>query len=212
MRWITAVAVVLTAAVGIVVMASSAGGSPDPTSAVSALKTGGSVTLGTSTLNALQDAGFPVDSAGAVSVAAPDGGSRWLIVPGAKDGACLVLPDGGATCGGSAMLGQSGIVGFIPDEEASASLGLPSHVDPSQLKSGAVTEQSAGAPRGSIAVHGLVSDAVTTVAAVTSTGRVLGDTATITDNVFELNGVPLGQAASVRLTRADGTSTDVALR
>lgn len=209
MRWITALAVALVAAVSIVVV--SAGGAA-PSATVSALSNGAPASIDKNAQAALEDAGFAVKDADAVSVPAPSGEGSWVLVPGTDGGACLVVPDGAAACGSDALLAKSGVINATPDAAASAALGLPDRLDPSEMKAGVVPHGATDAPQGAVTVRGLVSDDVTAAAAVASAGELVGKVATVTNNVFELDGVPLEQAVSVQLTHADGSSSDITLR
>lgn len=204
-NWFIAAAAAATAASGGVVIAtSSAGGTGANSGTVSALKTAAPAQLDDQTFSSLESAGFTARRDGAVSVTAPDG-TQLRIVPGQDGGACLVSPDGGATCGSTETLTRSAIVGIKLDDKAADS--MFGTINPEDLKPGVVNAAKPSADRGgTINLRGIAADDVATIAVVTSAGKVLGST-DVANNVFTLDGIAFADAANVRVTRKDGSTS-----
>ncbi|MDO8212836.1 hypothetical protein [Conexibacter sp. CPCC 206217] len=201
-------AAALAAVVAIVVVTSSAVGTDDAGSELAVLDTGTPTTLSAGLLATLRTSGVEVAADDAVTVPAPDGvGAPWTIVQ-STDGVCLVRRSEGGdpvNCGTTALLRRGAILGFTPDEEAAASLGLPDKLD-ADTRPGTIQSTGKREAAGRVSYNAIAANDVTAAAAVTADGRALASTK-VENNVFVLADVPYAEVAGIRLSHAEGEDT-----
>lgn len=215
MRRLIAIGSIALLAVGaaVVAIAGSAGGTDDPGGELNVFRASRQAVVSADTLQALRTSGVDVGLSGAATtVAAPSGDGEWTVAQDA-DTACLVVPGDVSdvvSCGATTQLRRGGTIGFVPDEQAAASLGLPDNAMPAS-DGGSRHSAADQAPAGTVTFRGLTANEVVAAAAVTADGKVLVS-ADVADNVYELRDVPFDEVSAVRFTLADGATTAVPLR